>query len=134
MKLYHGTNSDFTGICLEKSKLGKDFGSGFYLTPEEAVAKRQAQRKFVQYGFDSPIVQTYEWDEEKSIDLKILRFDEYNIAWAEFILLNRRNMSRQQLHDYEQNFLYDRISHARHHSKADRGKRHDNASSHGCGL
>lgn len=39
MKLYHGTNSDFTGICLEKSKLGKDFGSGFYLTPKRLWQK-----------------------------------------------------------------------------------------------
>lgn len=101
MKLYHGTNSDFAGICLGKSKLGKDFGAGFYLTPEESIAKRQAQRKFVQYGFDSPTVQAYEWNEEKSADLKILRFDKYDIAWAEFILLNRRNMTRQQLHDYD---------------------------------
>lgn len=40
MNLYHGTNENFIEIDLSKSRLGKDFGIGFYLTPEINVAKR----------------------------------------------------------------------------------------------
>ena len=32
MKLYHGTNIDFTDINLSVCRFNKDFGQGFYLT------------------------------------------------------------------------------------------------------
>ena len=32
MKLYHGTNQEFSRIDLLKSKPNKDFGRGFYLS------------------------------------------------------------------------------------------------------
>lgn len=32
MKLYHGTNIDFSEIDFKKCKPNKDFGRGFYLT------------------------------------------------------------------------------------------------------
>lgn len=34
MKLYHGTNTDIEHIDFAISKAGKDFGVGFYLTPD----------------------------------------------------------------------------------------------------
>lgn len=34
MKLYHGTNMNFDRIDLKKSKPGKDFGQGFYLSDD----------------------------------------------------------------------------------------------------
>ena len=40
MILYHGTNIDFPEIDLAKSKVGKDFGVGFYLTPDKEVVLR----------------------------------------------------------------------------------------------
>jgi len=49
MKLYHGTNIDFFQIDFTKSKLGKDFGIGFYLTPEKEIAHKQAERKYEQF-------------------------------------------------------------------------------------
>ena len=42
MKLYHGTNTDIEHIDFTISKVGKDFGVGFYLTPDLESAKRQA--------------------------------------------------------------------------------------------
>ena len=50
MKLYHGTNAEILRIDLNESRVGKDFGLGFYLTPDKQVAQRQAERKFEQYG------------------------------------------------------------------------------------
>lgn len=50
MILYHGTNEDISEIDLSKSRLGKDFGVGFYLTSDRNVARRQAERKFIQQG------------------------------------------------------------------------------------
>lgn len=34
MILYHGTNTDFQQIRLDMSRVGKDFGYGFYLTTD----------------------------------------------------------------------------------------------------
>lgn len=50
MILYHGTNIDFSQIRLDMSRVGKDFGFGFYLTTDKQVATRQAERKLLQYG------------------------------------------------------------------------------------
>ena len=35
MILYHGTNIDFQQVRLEMSRVGKDFGFGFYLTTDK---------------------------------------------------------------------------------------------------
>lgn len=37
MKLYHGTNAEILQIDLNKSRVGKDFGLGFYLTPDKQI-------------------------------------------------------------------------------------------------
>ena len=49
MILYHGTNMDFNVIDLKKSKPGKDFGQGFYLSDnlEQAQALAQARVELV---------------------------------------------------------------------------------------
>lgn len=99
MILYHGTNVQFGVIDLSKSRVGKDFGVGFYLTPDEVVAKRQGQRKYVQFGSGTPTVMSYSW--EPSEELKILKFDNYCLEWAEFILANRNNKTRVQAHEYD---------------------------------
>ena len=99
--LYHGTNTDFQQIRLDMSRVGKDFGFGFYLTIDEQVAARQAERKLLQYGTGAKIVQNYYLDEKKLDGLKVLRFDSYTEEWADFILLNRQNKERCSLHDYD---------------------------------
>lgn len=99
MILYHGTNEQFTDIDLSKSRVGKDFGAGFYLTPEEVVAKRQGQRKYAQFGSGSPTVMAFNW--QPTEELSILKFDHYCLEWAEFILLNRNNKTRTQKHQFD---------------------------------
>lgn len=99
MILYHGTNEAFKVIDLSKSRVGKDFGVGFYLTPDKTVAQRQGQRKYIQFGNGTPSVITYEW--ETTEELKILKFDHYCQEWAKFILKNRNNKTRIQAHDYD---------------------------------
>lgn len=101
MTLYHGTNIDFQQILLDKSRVGKDFGYGFYLTSDKQVALRQAERKLRQYGEGSCVVQKYDLDETNLQNLNILRFDSYSEAWADFILLNRQNRQPSSLHNYD---------------------------------
>lgn len=101
MILYHGSNEDILEIDLSKSRLGKDFGVGFYLTPDQNIARRQAERKYIQLGCGKVNVCAYNWDESGMKDLQVLRFDGYTIEWANFILKNRQNKSRVNLHQYD---------------------------------
>ena len=101
MILYHGTNADIQQIDLAQSRVGKDFGIGFYLTPDKKVAQRQAERKFEQYGEGAARVYEYIVDDNRLNDLNILKFDAYSLDWAQFILQNRKNRTHSQLHDYD---------------------------------
>ena len=102
MILYHGTNTDFVAIDLNKSQRGKDFGCGFYLSESEAQAEEMAKFKVQLFGGQS-IVQSYEFDEACLSDgtLRFLRFDGYSKDWATFILANRQNKNADNIHDYD---------------------------------
>lgn len=101
MRLYHGTNAEINAIDLGQSRIGKDFGLGFYLTSDEQVAHRQAERKFEQYGEGMVRVYEFELDDEMMNTLKVLVFEGYSLEWARFVLLNRKNRTRTQMHDYD---------------------------------
>ena len=101
MILYHGTNTIIEGIDLSQSRVGKDFGLGFYLTPDEQVAHRQAERKFEQFGEGEVFVYKYFVDDEALAKANTLRFDGYTLDWARFVLNNRKNRTRIQVHDYD---------------------------------
>lgn len=101
MILFHGTNIDFSKILLSESRVGKDFGFGFYLTPDEHIASRQAERKLRQYGEGEKVVQKYSFDELRLDCVNVLRFNSYSEAWADFILLNRQNKQKHSSHDYD---------------------------------
>lgn len=102
MRLYHGTNEPFDVIDITKSRKGKDFGLGFYLTPSRKIAQDQANKKAENFG-GIPIVYAYEIEEEKLNELNTKIFDcsEYTKEWAIFIRKNRQNRTRKQLHNYD---------------------------------
>ena len=56
MKLYHGTNIDFTAIDIQKCKPNKDFGRGFYLTDIKKQALNMAVRRCDIENNGTPIV------------------------------------------------------------------------------
>ena len=101
MILYHGTNAIIDDIDLSQSRVGKDFGLGLYLTPDEQVAHRQAERKFEQFGEGEVIVYKYFVDDDVLMAANTLRFDGYTLDWARFVLNNRKNRTRIQAHDYD---------------------------------
>lgn len=103
MKLYHGSNTEIDSIDLSRSKVGKDFGCGFYLSAQREQAAELAERKKEQIGQGIPVVNEFEFDEALLVDgtLSVLRFEEYSKEWAEFVLLNRKNRSRVPAHPYD---------------------------------
>lgn len=101
MILYHGSNIEIKDIDLSKSKVGKDFGCGFYLSADRGQALELARKKTEQVGFGTPIVNPFEYDEKASEVLNVLTFEAYTKEWAEFVLMNRKNRTRVQAHEYD---------------------------------
>jgi hypothetical protein len=87
MKLYHGSNRDFTIVDLAKSKDNRDFGKGFYLTTLQNQAKDWAETLFDRYGGDGVFV--YEFEFEIAEDLTFKKFDGLAEEWLNFVKDNR---------------------------------------------
>lgn len=102
MKLYHGTNSDIEAIDLTKGLRHKDFGKGFYLTPDKTTAIRMAQKKARLFGGEA-ILLTYEFDETAMhSDLNIKIFPEKAcVEWLLFVDANRDRKSIKAIHNYD---------------------------------
>ena len=62
MTLYHGANADIGAIDLNRGLRHKDFGKGFYLTPDRTTAIRMAQKKARLFGGTATLI-TYEMDD-----------------------------------------------------------------------
>ena len=60
--LYHGSNMDIREIDLSMSKVGKDFGCGFYLSADKEQAFELAERKTEQLGIGIPTLNAYDFD------------------------------------------------------------------------
>lgn len=101
MKLYHGTNQDIVSIDLEMGLRYKDFGKGFYLTPERDTAIRMAQKKARLFGGSATLI-TYEWEENSLNLLKVKVFPaKASVDWFLFVDANRDREKDQPVHDYD---------------------------------
>lgn len=102
MILYHGTNADFESIDLTKGIRHKDFGQGFYLTPDRMTAIRMAQKKAKLFG-GTPTLITYEMDDVAlQSDLKVKVFPEKaSVEWFLFVDANRDRTNTTSVHDYD---------------------------------
>ncbi|MBR4710218.1 MAG: DUF3990 domain-containing protein [Bacteroidaceae bacterium] len=102
MILYHGTNQDIQSVDLSKGMRHKDFGKGFYLTPDRSTAIRMAQKKARLIG-GTPTLISYEMDESVFLsDLKIKVFPEKAcVEWFLFVDANRDRKNEHPIHDYD---------------------------------
>ena len=75
MLVYHGTNADIAEIDLTKGIRFKDFGQGFYVTPDLETAQRMARKKVALFK-GKPTAISYELDESAltAADLDVLTF------------------------------------------------------------
>ena len=103
MRLYHGTNQDITTIDLTKGLAYKDFGQGFYLTPDLATAERMARKRARLFGGEAVLIE-YEFDESvlSSDVLNVLQYPEKaNVEWARFVDRNRDRRKEPLIHEYD---------------------------------
>jgi hypothetical protein len=102
MKLYHGTNADIESIDLSKGLRYKDFGKGFYLTPNRETALRMAIKRARLFGGVATLI-TYELDVSAlQSDLKVMTFPEKaTVEWLLFVDANRDRNNHHPVHDYD---------------------------------
>lgn len=103
MILYHGTNQDIDSIDLSKGMRYKDFGQGFYLTPDYDTACRMAKKK-ARLLNGIPMVIVYELDDNvlHEESLRVLRFPEKATSeWAYFIDRNRDRNNNLMIPQYD---------------------------------
>jgi hypothetical protein len=87
LRLYHGSNCNFSVVDLSKGKNRRDFGKGFYLTTLQSQAKDWADVLFARYGGDGVFV--YEFELQIGNDLQIKNFDGISEEWLNFVKDNR---------------------------------------------
>ena len=107
MRLYHGTDAFFERPDLSKCRPFKDFGRGFYLTPDISVAKRMAERCAERSDWQGApkYVYVYDFDDSDLDGFNIRRFapvvDE---AFAMFVMANRQARSRAADHNRDNRY------------------------------
>lgn len=103
MKLYHGSNVVIEEVDFTKSKPGKDFGVGFYLSADEQQALEMAEKKALLMGGE-PMITCFEFDVDAALsdpDIAYLRFENYCLEWGQFVKKNRDNKGYESLHAYD---------------------------------
>jgi len=101
--VYHGSYKDIgDDIDLSKSKVSRDFGSGFYVTNIFKQAEKWARQKGKDNKTDGCVTK-WEFDENvfNDKDFNTLKFDDYSVEWVEFVKLNRKNNTNLLAHKYD---------------------------------
>ena len=101
MILYHGSNLTVSEPRLIVQNRFLDFGFGFYTTTNRVQAISFAKKVANRRKEGIPTVSIYEIDEEKAFkECSVLRFDEPNEAWLDFVSDNRAGKYMEQAYDY----------------------------------
>ncbi|MDR1914573.1 MAG: DUF3990 domain-containing protein [Clostridiales bacterium] len=102
MKVYHGSDTYIEKVDLSKCQPGKDFGHGFYVTKYRHQAEGMAIR-VSKWSKVKPAVTEFDFKElaYEDHELNVLRFDDYTEDWFDFVMLNRNNETRVQVHAFD---------------------------------
>jgi len=102
MQVYHGSYTEIFDIDLSISQSNKDFGKGFYVTKIRKHAESWAVNIARRYDINPYVTEFtfYERAFEES-RYNVLRFDDYNEAWLDFVVLNRDPAFTTNRHDYD---------------------------------
>ena len=110
MVLFHGSNTEISGIDLSKCGKYKDFGQGFYLTSIKQQAVDWAKKITKRFETGKATLNKYEFDNNLN-DLNYMTFTKPNEEWAAFIINNRNRYftnhnDRLSNHDNKYDFVH----------------------------
>jgi hypothetical protein len=102
MKVYHGSYKAIETIDFSFCQIKRDFGKGFYVSKFRDQAEVWSIRKGKEHRAEA-VVTEFDFSELffRDNDLKVLRFDDYCDEWLDFVVLNRKNETEQQAHDFD---------------------------------
>ena len=101
MILYHGSNLTVSEPRLVGQNRFLDFGFDFYTTTNRVQAISFAKKVTNRRREGIPTINIYEIDEEKAFkECSVLRFDEPNEAWLDFVSDNRAGKYMEKTYDY----------------------------------
>jgi hypothetical protein len=103
MILYHGSNTKVEAVDLSRCRPNKDFGQGFYLTPDKSAAEKMALRTVRRFG-GTPFLMTYDFDEAQLEKLNQKLFDVPSVEWAMFVMANRRADNNANDHNLDNKY------------------------------
>ena len=89
MIVYNGSTSIVEKPDILHSKRFLDFGRGFYVTSYKSQAERWAKRKSIRTGH-SPIVNSYEMNDDGFRNYRFLNLHEDISAWLDFVFACRK--------------------------------------------
>lgn len=92
MELYHGSNIAVKIPKIIVSNRNLDFGAGFYTTSNKEQAEKWAKAQTFRRREGSPAVSVFNFDELKSENLSVKRFDTPDKNWLKFITENRKGV------------------------------------------
>jgi len=100
MILYHGSTVIVDKPKVLLSERLVDFGAGFYTTTNREQAVRWAQRVSTRRSSADQIISEYEFDSvEAEKELQIIRFDEPDGIWLDFVCANRSGREPAEPYD-----------------------------------
>lgn len=100
LKLYHGSNVAVNAPKIIVSNRTLDYGAGFYTTSSLEQAKKWAVLQAKRRKVGSPIVTTYEFEENQiKPGINILRFTSANGDWLNFVVENRKGCYQRTKYD-----------------------------------
>ncbi|WP_439256762.1 DUF3990 domain-containing protein [Lonepinella sp. BR2271] len=99
MKLYHGSNLAIQNPEIITSSRTLDFGAGFYVTSSFSQAKRWSEIVVKRRREGIATVSIYEFDEKAFAELAVLKFEQADEYWLDFVVANRKQQPIAEKYD-----------------------------------
>ena len=100
MIIYHGSNVAVSEPIVSKGRANLDFGKAFYTTDIKDQAENWAKVIFTRKEIGAATVSVYTLDiVGVKRKFKYLKFDEYNQAWLDFVVGNRKGLKIYEDYD-----------------------------------
>ncbi|MCL2367296.1 MAG: DUF3990 domain-containing protein [Oscillospiraceae bacterium] len=100
MLLYHGSTVSVESPKIMQSERKLDFGEGFYTTYNREQALRWAERVASRRRSNAQVITEYAFDlESAERALKIIRFNNPDELWLDFVSMNRLGQALPESYD-----------------------------------